>query len=577
MAEECGMQTASLLSAMGILCLAACAGGAGGVESERADTPGPPEDVACAADLGARAREVLARNCQRCHGQNGAASGGFDYVLDVARLVAEGLVLPGEPDASPLFVRAESGAMPPPAEQPRPSASDVALLASWIACGAADFGAEPARAWVEHHDVLGAIRDDLAALLGSDRRHARYLVLTHLYNAGMSRDDLDRVALAVAKLVNSLSRAPSIASPVIIEGAAGTILRIDLRAYRWATTPGAAGPAWSHLIDAFPYGIRRDDPLSDEIAARTEERQAYVAADWFVRTASRPPLYHTLAMIPESESLLAPALEAKDPMRAGFADSGVVQYHRVLERTTSPLGVYWKSFDFDGPAGAKNPFERPLGPAPARPFHFQNDGGEIIFSLPNGLHAYMVVDAAGSRIDAVPGAIAVDPQEGDAQVRPGRSCMSCHLRGILPFEDAIRPHVLAHPNEFEGVYEQVLLAYPPSALMEAAVAADRDAYAVALAQLGAEGDGPEPVGFASKSFEANVDLARAAAELGVRPGQLAAHVGQDLAAGGSVTPLAHGVVLREIFEAAFPSLVCALALGEPLVGGVAAPCSGTLR
>ena len=35
--------------------------------------------------------------------------------------------------------------------------------------------------------------------------------------------------------------------------------------------------------------------------AATEGQLAYVRADWFIATASRPPLYHELLQLPETE------------------------------------------------------------------------------------------------------------------------------------------------------------------------------------------------------------------------------------------------------------------------------------
>jgi hypothetical protein len=84
--------------------------------------------------------------------------------------------------------------------------------------------------------------------------------------------------------------------------------------------------------------------------------------------------------------------------RAGFNGSGVSQNNRMLERHRTGFGAYWRSYDFASNLGRKNLFRHPLGPGEA-PSLFQQDGGEIIFNLPNKLQAYMLVDARGNRID----------------------------------------------------------------------------------------------------------------------------------------------------------------------------------
>src|SRR5579871_5772023 len=83
---EAGMRTST--------CTLAAALAAGMIASAgAADEPDPPA-------LARQALDVLKANCHRCHGQDGANEGGFNYVLDAARLVARKKVLPGDPAKS---------------------------------------------------------------------------------------------------------------------------------------------------------------------------------------------------------------------------------------------------------------------------------------------------------------------------------------------------------------------------------------------------------------------------------------------------------------------------------------------
>src|ERR1700676_3755289 len=72
--------------------------------------------------LAAKAVGVLTTNCHRCHGQDGTAEGGMNFILDPVKLVARKKIVPGQPDQSLLFKRVSTGKMPPSGEQPRPSA-----------------------------------------------------------------------------------------------------------------------------------------------------------------------------------------------------------------------------------------------------------------------------------------------------------------------------------------------------------------------------------------------------------------------------------------------------------------------
>lgn len=93
------------------------------------------------ADLADKARKILEANCRRCHGE-GNGENGFSFVLDRSQLVSEQLIVPGNPEKSPLLRRITSKAqpMPPKREKVRPSEADIAVLRDWIKRGAPDFG-----------------------------------------------------------------------------------------------------------------------------------------------------------------------------------------------------------------------------------------------------------------------------------------------------------------------------------------------------------------------------------------------------------------------------------------------------
>ena len=79
------------------------------------------------AAVAAKALAVLNANCHRCHGQDGSAEGGMNFILDPAKLVARKKIVPGQPDQSLLFKRLSTGKMPPAGETPRPAEADIAV------------------------------------------------------------------------------------------------------------------------------------------------------------------------------------------------------------------------------------------------------------------------------------------------------------------------------------------------------------------------------------------------------------------------------------------------------------------
>ncbi len=108
-----------------------------------------------------------------------------------------------------------------------------------------------------------------------------------------------------------------------------------------------------------------------QLQTETSSTVPFVHVDWFLATASLPPLYHDILGLPQTDRLLEAQLEVNvasnirnapgiDVWRAGFNDSGVSKNNRVVERHTSRYGAYWKSYDFAGSAGSQNIFTHPL-------------------------------------------------------------------------------------------------------------------------------------------------------------------------------------------------------------------------
>src|SRR5207244_4177414 len=150
-------------------------------------------------------------------------------------------------------------------------------------------------------------------------------------------------------------------------------------------------------------------PEAKAITADTGTELAHLRGDWFVATASRPPLYQDLLQLPPTDRALERLLQVDVPTnlkeetaaRAGFNDSGVSKNNRLIERHDAAYGAYWRSYDFAENTGRQNLFEHPLGPQTGET-SFQHAGGEMIFHLPNGLHGYLLADSTGRRIDKGP-------------------------------------------------------------------------------------------------------------------------------------------------------------------------------
>ncbi|MDE0503211.1 MAG: hypothetical protein OXI86_03940, partial [Candidatus Poribacteria bacterium] len=333
------------------------------------------QHVSAQSQLAQDAYAIFEARCLNCHGPDGAFR--ETLLIEHGELIDGGTVVPGNPNASELYKRllgpTENGAQMPLAQQPL-TVADVDTIRQWILAGAPDWTITPTtlRRFIAPRDVLTSIESHLNSLSSFDRSFARYFTMTHLYNAGETPEILAEYRAALYKLVNSLSWGSEIINPQPIDLQA-TIFYIDLRHYEWDRNDG-----WTTLEEAYPYHISFEAPahlaLRNQLARLQTQMKTDVPSlhvDWFIATASTPPLYHELLSLPLTDSELETRLEVDVAAnlvnapgvrvwRAGFKDSGVSNHNRVVERHISRYGAYWKSYDFAGSAGRQNILTHPL-------------------------------------------------------------------------------------------------------------------------------------------------------------------------------------------------------------------------
>lgn len=536
--------------------------------------------------------------CQKCHGDD------FRYpALDVtnrATLLAPNdssekpFLVPGKLDESRLWEQVESDAMPPE-RQPQPSLEERAAFKKWIEAGA-PFPAEdrPEREFRGEESILAAIEQDLHKLPADQIPQTRYFSLAHLWNDTTGKEptteeDLRLTRAALSKLVNSLSSQSRIVVPRIVDGEFGTVLAIDLRDYGWDDWH------WNEVLKIYPYGLKVSSPLATNIYRLTQTRVPYLRADWFIATASRPPLYHTLLTIPRNAKALEASLgvdifrnfKSGKLLRAAFQKSGVSQQNRLLERhDTTVLGhYYWKSYDMLPGAAEPSDFtRRPLGPVfeqlgTSQLAAFQHDGGEIIWSLPNGLQGYMLVGGDDGRIDEGPIQVVFDPNthSGSVTIVNGISCMGCHKHGMFPYEkDEIRP--LFESKRGQVVADKVLELFPANAVMQQQVRKDQKRFLSALeqaigpfVQVGSDSSRsieafPEPITRVSKRYQQDITILDGSRELGLADEQQRVISSPRFLQKQGLANWSHpdGTVSREIWEAAYGRLARELEIGVPI-------------
>lgn len=521
------------------------------------------------------ARAVLEKHCYRCHGEKGAAEGGMNFVLDRDKLVAKRVVVPNDAGKSPLLKRMVGGDMPAD-DKTKPTDAEIAAVKAWITNGANPFDAPAAkRKLVDRDDVAKLIAADLNKPANAGRqRFLRYFTLTHLANANRPEEELQTQRNGLIKLVNSLSWGRKLVQPEALDEGK-TVFRIDLRDVQWSF------PVWDTIATAHPYNLDHKDAVEQKIAAQTQTRVWAVRGDWFVATASRPPLYHQVLQIPTTVAALETRLGVdvarnrinRTFARAGFNGSGVSHNNRLIERHESYFGAYWKSYDFAGNAGRQNLFDHPLGPG-EDVTQFVHDGGEMIFNLPNGLQGYMLTDGKGNRIDKGPTSIVSDPARPDRAVENGISCMGCHSQGIIRKDDQIRAHVLKNQSAYqEPVAVAVFTQYPERTELNKLYDEDLSRFQKAVEGIRVPLTKTEPIITTAKRYEDELDLSLVLAEVDTNEAtfgemlQLIPNLARPL---GAVL-VTGGTIKRDLLVQSFPALQKALGRQHYTPTVVAAP------
>jgi hypothetical protein len=350
------------------------------------------------------------------------------------------------------------------------------------------------------------------------------------------------------------------------------LYRIDLRDYGWSVA------TWNAFERVYPYAVNYD-PNSrlfpyDEVSAEQLRRETgtqipFIQADWFLSHGSRPPLYFEILNLPATVAELEVQLGVnidrnirdEQVLRSGFKNAGPSQNNRVIERHDlgGNRGALWVSYDFVDNLGLHDVFAHPLD--------FQENGGELIFNLDNGLQGYYVVNAAGVRQDKAPNNVVQDPRSRDGAVETGISCMNCHQEdGQLPKFDEVRNFALATGANAAAI-EAVLGIYATQADMKDAFDRDQNLYRTARAALGINKVGSSTMHTLDDTHLGLIDINGAAAAVGLTI--------DDFKRALDASPQAFppevvtlrgqgGAVQRDSFEAILPDLVLALGLGRQI-------------
>jgi hypothetical protein len=519
-----------------------------------------------------KVKVIFQNNCFVCHNAQ-KPKGGLDLEnFDQVNTKYAELFDFSNPENSILYqqITGVDPAMPQGKNAKPLSKNETDLVLEWIKTGAK--GVKENELTTNESDeqsldeyAYAQIAEFLTSVPKAQQRQYRFLSLLP-YSSTLSSGEMDELAAGLNKYVNSISLAPQLFKLKSIGEVPG------LFAFRLPEM-GRDAVFWQSLINLnYPYPINLGSNTSYVTAKLlTKENQPLLRADWFVHTTSQGENYYNIMKIPktllELESSLGVNVIANvasgEAMRAGFANSGVSQHNRVIERheLSQYSGYYWRSFDFASSERKQNIFANPrLGSDPSieQLGAFDSACGEMIWSLPNGMQAYMLTDGSGKRIDKGPTDIVQDDQRRDAGVINAISCMSCHSEGIKIKADEVLSFYQDIPQISANGMDQLKTIYVGNDIIQPTLKKDQENFLRGLNQLGDHSwVKNEPVLELFKLYEQDVNLDQALTELGLSLAEMNEAITSPsfpLDKQVIINQLKRGGVKRQVFEKEFKAL-----------------------
>jgi mono/diheme cytochrome c family protein len=499
----------------------------------------PKKEPASQADLDkATAENILKSNCGYCHGPaltQLQAKAGMNYIDDIDKLVETGRILPLDSANSRLIQRMVRGEMPPPGSgYPLVSKADIDLVAAYID-NPRYWGGLPAvncrkdNQVVDFDQLYRDINSDLGGEDKDDRVFFRYISLTNRLTAGVCADGLDPERNALLKMLNMLSVKATVGNMRPVDKSE-TLYRIDLRDFDWdraiqvANTP--FDDVWEAIADANPYAVPFVGDDADDAKADTATDFPVMFADQMMDVAIIGNLYYGILNIDINQPLgtfisgqlginVQEDIDNEEAIRAGTTKSIISRQDRLVERHDIQIrnGAFWQSFDFENNAN-ESIFQDPFG--------FTPGGSEAIFTLPNGMLAYIIADANDNIVQD--SNILLDSSQDNYRAITAVSCSNCHAAGFIPVTDEVGPIAKANARQIgldRDEVEQLEALYVSPDVFKRQVQSDsEDFYQRALQRAELPIEGADPVSRVFLRFDDDMQIQDAAGDLGLTPDEL---------------------------------------------------------
>jgi serine/threonine-protein kinase len=524
----------------------------------------------------AAAENVLAANCGQCHGPAltpQQAQAGMNYIDDIDKLVDTGKIIPLNSAGSRIIQRMVRGEMPPVTTGKTVTEADINTVAQFI---------DNPRFWpdvaqtggnclddnqlVDFDDLFQEINSDLAKEDNDDQVFFRYISLTNRFTAGQCAEALEKDRQGLAKMMNMLSINAKIESPVPVNPEE-TLYRIDLRDFDWDRAINVEGnnfdDVWEAIAANNPYAVEFVGDDADDAKDDTQTAFPVMFADQMMDVAVIGNLYYAIVDVDVNQSIndfilnelqidVQANLDDEESVRAGTTKSRISRQDRLVQRDDieERNGFLWQSFDFEDNGVANDSiFEDPFG--------FAAGGTEAIFSLPNGMMAFIIADDQGTIVEDSD--ILLDTNQNNFRAITSVSCSNCHAGGLIPVVDEVREVALANAREIgldRDEVEQLESIYVSATEFARITQEDSQGIyqrALQLADLPTQGG--DPVSSIFLRFDQDVRIEDAAGDLGLTPDDLKDNL--DLL-NPVLSVLDRGTLDRDDFTALYVDSLCRL-------------------
>lgn len=475
-------------------------------------------------ELNLQASRILEENCASCHDSK-TKSGNFGSVKNVEEMISsKRFIVAGDVDKSLIYQRMKVN-MPP---GKLVDSKSMEVMKKWI-----EGLKEPKRESVTLEAMYKLIEKDLERpelQSKSAREGMRYFTLHVPYNQGVTSANVEVYRKAFAKVLNSVSLSSRIILPRAVDEN-NLLFAVNIKDLAQKVSDFE-----SIVTDFYPFcngdnfapaGVNQHNTIKKKLGTTCY----LIRADWFAATAALPDIYNRLLKQGETRQELDAKLGIninqnyidRRVIRAGFKNSGVSSFNRMIERHDQVNGLgYWISYDFGKLDDPENLFTRPLGPIEllesvipeerSEPVAFKHDGGEVIYHLPNGLFGYYLATGDGKRIDKGPTFIVRQdgaPTQFVSAIVNGISCMNCHNAGIIKKDDDVKrltdELIRDGAVNFSERQKQLIAElYVPPATMNKKMDEDNELYFKALKELGIDREKPDPVIEAFRLYNRNL-------------------------------------------------------------------------